>query len=106
VQSRDGGRTWIDRVEQCPYDTHTLATHPKAPKRLYSSAGDGYFESFDYGDSWCRSMDGLKYGYLYGLAVDSGDPQNVIVYQYLQIQSVPTLWNMQSHMCIEEVRMV
>jgi hypothetical protein len=79
VQSRDGGRTWIDRVEQGPYDTHTLATHPKAPERLYSSAGDGYFESFDYGDSWSRSMDGLKYGYLYGLAVDSGDPQNVIV---------------------------
>jgi photosystem II stability/assembly factor-like uncharacterized protein len=79
VQSRDGGRTWIDRVEQGPYDTHTLATHPKAPKRLYSSAGDGYFESFDYGDSWSRSMEGLKYGYLYGLAVDSGDPQNVIV---------------------------
>ena len=47
VQSRDGGRTWIDRVEQGPYDTHTLSTHQKAPKRLYSSAGDGYFESFD-----------------------------------------------------------
>ena len=50
VQSRDGGRTWIDRVEQGPYDTHTLATHRKAPKRLYSAAGDGYFESFDYGE--------------------------------------------------------
>lgn len=24
-------------------------------------------------------MDGLKYSYLYGIAVDSGDPQNVIV---------------------------
>src|SRR5215469_9102165 len=40
VQSRDGGRTWIERVEQGPYDTHTLGTHQKAPKRLYSSAGD------------------------------------------------------------------
>ena len=29
VQSHDG-RTWIDRVEQGPYDTHTLATHQKA----------------------------------------------------------------------------
>jgi hypothetical protein len=29
VQSRDGGRTWIDRVKQGPYDTHTLATHRK-----------------------------------------------------------------------------
>ena len=38
VQSRDGGRTWIDKVKQGPYDTHTLATHRNAPKRLYSSA--------------------------------------------------------------------
>jgi hypothetical protein len=31
VQSRDGGRTWLDRVKQGPYDTHTLATHRKTP---------------------------------------------------------------------------
>jgi photosystem II stability/assembly factor-like uncharacterized protein len=79
VQSHDGGKTWIDRDEQGPYDTHTLATHPKAPKRLYSAAGDGYFESFDYGESWTSPMEGLKHSYLYGLAVDSGNPQVVIV---------------------------
>ena len=79
IQSRDGGRTWIDRVEQGPYDTHTLVTHPRAPRRLYSSAGDGYYESFDYGESWSRPMEGMKHGYLFGLAVDSGDPQVVIV---------------------------
>src|SRR5215210_2912003 len=79
VQSHDSGRTWIDRVEQGPYDTHTLATHLKAPKRLYSSAGDGYFESFDYGESWNKPTAGLRHHYLYGLAVDSGDPQIVIV---------------------------
>ena len=79
VQSRDGGRTWIDRVEQGPYDTHTLATHPRAANRLYSSAGDGYFESFDYGESWSRPMEGMRHSYLYGLAIDSGDPQVVIV---------------------------
>ena len=79
VRSHDGGRTWIDRVEQGPYDTHTLVTHPKAPARLYSSAGDGYFESFDYGDSWTSPMEGLRHSYLYSVAVDSGDPQNVIV---------------------------
>ncbi|HEU4823267.1 MAG TPA: hypothetical protein VFS97_07575 [Nitrososphaeraceae archaeon] len=79
VKSFDGGRTWIDRVKHSPYDSHTLSTHPKAPKRLYSSAGDGYFESFDYGESWNRPMEGLNHHYLYGLAVDSGDPQNVIV---------------------------
>src|ERR671923_1722141 len=79
VQSRDGGRSWRDRVRQGPYDTHTLATHWKAPKRLYSSAGDGYFESFDYGESWGRPTEGLRHHYLNGLAVDSGNPQIVIV---------------------------
>jgi photosystem II stability/assembly factor-like uncharacterized protein len=79
VQSLDGGRTWIDRVEQGPYDTHTLSTHQKAPKRLYSSAGDGYFESFDYGKSWNRPTTGLEHHYLYGLAVDPADPNTIVV---------------------------
>jgi hypothetical protein len=80
VQSRDGGSTWIDRVEGGPYDTHTLATHKKMPGQLYSAAGDGYFESFDYGESWNSPKAGLKHHhYLAGLAVDSGDPQNIIV---------------------------
>ncbi|MGA7899278.1 MAG: hypothetical protein WCA39_10500 [Nitrososphaeraceae archaeon] len=79
VQSHDGGRTWIDRVEQSPYDTHTLSTHLKAPGRLYSSAGDGYFESLNYGESWKELTSGLRHQYLYGLAVDSGDPNTVIV---------------------------
>lgn len=79
VRSNDGGKTWIDRVDTGPFDTHTLSVHIKAPKRLYSSAGDGYFESFDYGESWKRSTEGLGHHYLYGLAVNSSDPQNVIV---------------------------
>jgi len=79
IQSHDGGKTWIDRVEQGPYDTHTLVTHPKTPARLYSAAGDGYFESFDYGESWTSPMEGLRHSYLYSVAVDSGDPQVVIV---------------------------
>jgi hypothetical protein len=79
VQSRDGGRPWIDRVEQGPYDTHTLTTHQKAPKSLYSSAGDGYFESFDYGESWKRPTAGLKHHYIYGLAVDPADPHTIVV---------------------------
>ena len=69
----------MDRVKQGPYDTHTLATHHKATKRVYSSAGDGYFESFDYGETWNRPMAGLKHHYVYGLAVDPRDPQIVIV---------------------------
>ena len=79
VQSHDGGKTWIDRNQQGPYDTHTLATHSKAPRRLYSSAGDGYYESYDYGETWNRPMEGLRHNYLFGIAVDSGNPDVVIV---------------------------
>jgi hypothetical protein len=46
VKSHDGGRTRIDRVEGgVLYDTHTLATHQKMPKRVYFSAGDRYLEA-------------------------------------------------------------
>ena len=79
VKSNDGGRTWIDRAIHGPYDTHTLSTHLKAPGRLYSSAGDGYFESLNYGETWKEFTNGLRHQYLYGLAVDSGDPNTVIV---------------------------
>ncbi|HEY7082967.1 MAG TPA: hypothetical protein VH500_25015 [Nitrososphaeraceae archaeon] len=79
VKSTDGGRTWIDRTKHGPYDTHTLSTHLKAPGRLYSSAGDGYFESTNYGETWKEFTSGLRHQYLYGLAVDSGDPNTVIV---------------------------
>jgi hypothetical protein len=79
VQSHDGGRTWIDKVQGGPYDTHTLATHKNMPGRLYSAAGDGYFESYDYGQNWKRLVAGLgDYDYLFSLAVDSGNPQTVI----------------------------
>jgi photosystem II stability/assembly factor-like uncharacterized protein len=86
VRSADGGRTWRDRVPDGPRDTHTLAAHPGAPGRLYSAAGDGfgmpghgYSESHDGGDTWTRPDDGIERHYLYGLAVDPGDPDTVVV---------------------------
>jgi hypothetical protein len=79
VRSDNGGETWHDRVPGGPIDTHTAATHPETPGRLYSAAGDGYFESFDAGASWSRPMDGLQHGYLVGVAVDPGDSETVVV---------------------------
>jgi hypothetical protein len=86
VRSRDRGQTWTDRVEDGPYDTHTLLAHPAAPDRLYSAAGDGflqagrgYGESRDSGDTWTRPDDGLGHHYLWGAAVDVGDPDLVLV---------------------------
>lgn len=54
-------------------------THPLAPGRIYSAAGDGYFESTDAGDSWRSLEEGLKHRYLVAVAVDPADPDTVIV---------------------------
>ena len=78
VRTFDDGRSWHDRVSGGPYDTHRAATHPLAPGRIYSAAGDGYFESTDSGDSWRSPEDGLQHGYLVDLAVDPADPQTVV----------------------------
>ena len=79
VRSDDGGETWQDRVPGGPFDTHTAASHAEAKDRLYSAAGDGYFESFDGGESWSRMMNGLGHGYLVGVAVDPADANTVLV---------------------------
>ena len=80
IKSFDGGKTWKDRVKNGPYDTHTLVSHKKAPQRLYSAAGDGYYESQDYGMTWKNSDKGLEDNtYLMSVAVDSKDPQNKVV---------------------------
>jgi photosystem II stability/assembly factor-like uncharacterized protein len=79
VRTFDGGQTWHDRVRGGPYDTHTAVTHSLAPGRIYSAAGDGYFESTDAGESWRSPQDGLKHRYLVGVAVGPADPDAVIV---------------------------
>ncbi len=80
IKSIDGGKSWIDRVRDGPYDTHTLRTHKMAPGKLCSAAGDGYFESQDYGNSWKRLDNGLgEHTYLTSIAINSNDPQNKVV---------------------------
>jgi photosystem II stability/assembly factor-like uncharacterized protein len=79
IRTLDGGQTWLDRVSGGPIDTHTAATHPLAPGRIYSAAGDGYFESEDAGESWSHQGDGLQHRYLVGVAVDPADPDTVVV---------------------------
>jgi photosystem II stability/assembly factor-like uncharacterized protein len=79
VRTFDGGRTWHDRAGGGPYDTHTAATHRFAPGRIYSAAGDGYFESTDGGDSWRSPEEGLQHRYLVSVAVDPADPDTVVV---------------------------
>jgi len=79
ISTTDGGQTWRDRVPGGPYDTHELAIHPNAPDILRVAAGDGYFESFDAGETWHSPHDGLDVGYLRSVAIDPGDPDVVVV---------------------------
>ena len=79
VLSLGGGQTLRDRVPGGPYDTHQLATHPKTPGRLWSAAGDGFFESDDSGGSWRKSEQGLRFRYCWSLAVDPVDPKTAVL---------------------------
>lgn len=74
ISSPDGGRSWHDRSPGSPLDTHELASHPEAPGRLWSAAGDGFFESDDGGSSWSRREEGLDFRYCWSVAVDPSSP--------------------------------
>ena len=79
IRSPDAGATWRDRTADGPRDTHQLWIHAAAPDRLYSAAGDGYFESRDAGESWQKFEKGLEHRYVWSIAVDAGDPDNIIL---------------------------
>ncbi|HEY7124167.1 MAG TPA: sialidase family protein [Ktedonobacterales bacterium] len=86
VRSFDGGQTWEDRKPDGPFDTHTLGLPHQPPGRIYSAAGDGFMqpgqgfvESRDGGDTWERPGAGLQHHYLWGLAVDPGSPETLVV---------------------------
>ncbi len=85
LRSFDGGRTFEDRRDGSPLDTHVLRVHPLAPGRLYAATGDGlltaqhsYAESRDGGDTWHYTGRGLeRMPYLYGLAINANDPDDI-----------------------------
>jgi len=79
MRSRDGGESWEDRKPHSQHDCHTLRSHPQVPGLLYEAAGGGFAESHDGGASWQGDDQGRRHHYLWGLAVDSGDAQTVLV---------------------------
>jgi hypothetical protein len=78
-RSSDRGETW-SRTSADP-DPHTLRTHPTARGRMYEGGGTAFHESADGGASWTRNLTGMpdEIRYFYSLAVDTGDPDNVII---------------------------
>ena len=69
VSSEDGGATWQDRVGSGPSDSHTLAKDPSDAERIYSAAGDGFFESSSGGKTWQASQVGLHHRYCWSVAI-------------------------------------
>ncbi|MFC7069781.1 WD40/YVTN/BNR-like repeat-containing protein [Halobaculum lipolyticum] len=79
VTTDDGGDTWHDRVAGSRRDTHSMATHPDAPGRVWCAAGDGYAETADGGETWTHPQSGLDRTYCWSVAVDAGDPETVLL---------------------------
>ena len=78
MRSLDGGATWEDRKPGSQHDCHTLRMHPLAPGRVYEAAGGGYAESEDGGATWRGYDTGMRHHYVWGLAVDPGDPETIV----------------------------
>ena len=87
LRSFDDGHTFEDRLPDSPLDAHVLLTHPAATGRLYAALGDAllkrgrsFAESHDGGETWRYFGAGLEaMPYLYGLAVNGADPDDVRV---------------------------
>ena len=79
LHSNNGGETWHDRFPCSPKDTHSLIANTKCPGRLYSAAGDGYFESEDSGASWRRIVDGLEHQYCWSVAASIAEPTTLLL---------------------------
>jgi hypothetical protein len=79
LRSPDAGQSWLDHAQGARRDTHTIATHPDEPGRLYVAAGDGYAESPDWGETWRYPQDGLDHRYVWSVAVEPDDPETVVV---------------------------
>ena len=73
------------------------------PKRLYSAAGDGYFEALIMENLRIVQQKDL-HKYLDWVDVDSSDPQNVIVLASIQLNK-HILLKMQSHLYLGDRQM-
>jgi photosystem II stability/assembly factor-like uncharacterized protein len=79
MRSLDGGLTWEDRKPGSQHDAHVLRTHPLASGHVCEVAGGGFAESRDGGATWVGFDEGLRHHYLWGLAIDSGDPETMVI---------------------------
>ena len=79
LRSEGGGSRWNDRVRSAPRDTHWLISDPLERSKLFSAAGDGFFQSSDDGETWQRFDDGLDGTYCWNVAMSSGPSRALVM---------------------------
>jgi photosystem II stability/assembly factor-like uncharacterized protein len=99
--SRDDGMTWEDHKKEAQIDGHSLASHKRAPGRVYETGGSGtpahsreideqgrpylvltyggYAETHDGGVTWETQTEGLEHFYFWSVAVDPADPDTILL---------------------------
>jgi hypothetical protein len=75
MRSTDGGETWQDHPPGAQPDVHSLAWHPRAPRRAYEAGGGGAAWSRDAGETWRPADEGRDRHYTWSVAVDPDDPE-------------------------------
>ncbi|MEZ4615994.1 MAG: hypothetical protein R2867_10900 [Caldilineaceae bacterium] len=79
MRSLDGGESWEDRKANAQHDCHTVRTHPAAPGFVYEAAGGGFCRKPRRRRHLATGRWGRRYHYLWGLAVDPGNPATLVV---------------------------
>lgn len=81
MRTPNGGQEWAEHPAGADADPHTLRTHGSAPGRVYEGGGSFFSETRDGGKTWVRDVEGIPEDirYFYSLAVDSGDPDTVLI---------------------------
>ena len=79
LRATKNGTAWLDPVTSAPMDTHWLVVDSLEPQRLFSAAGDGFFESNDDGNTWRRSQEGLGDLYCWSAAISSSASRTLVM---------------------------
>jgi hypothetical protein len=74
MRSSDGGQSWQDHRPGAQPDVHSLAWHPRVPRRAYEAGGGGAAFSTDAGETWQPADEGRDRNYTWSVAVDPDDP--------------------------------
>ncbi len=88
LRSDDGGESWrlagggrgdpsfsAPPAPQLDADVHAIAVHPSSPDLVYAATGNGFYRSYDGGETWAR----VYACYCRAAWIDPADPEHIIL---------------------------